>query len=234
MQQNTMNEKILTYFPEHKDWLLDRFSWDPNPKRCLRVFTELLIIENKLNIVVWTNFLNEIYNPEDEESHKTIEMILNTMYLSTTHGNYLKQHLMPELRKVYEGWELYHKESDRQENSVVCDLYDMKYLPLNRKILTYLPEYKDWFLERYDWDTSPMGYLEGFTMYLVDEGKFDVAIWTDFLNKIYSPEDEKISGGILFSIKVIYQEEKYVDYLKEHLRPELKKVYEYWEEYYKD
>ncbi len=105
--------------------------------------------------------------------------------------------------------------------------------PLLQKIADLFPDSKNKFIEYYEDYYTPMGFIESVTITLLQDSKFDVVIWTNFLNEIYDPKNEEIHWGVNYSLEVLYLNKNYSDYLKANLRPELKKIYEYWEEYYK-
>jgi hypothetical protein len=121
---------------------------------------------------------------------------------------------------------------------------NMKIHPLLERLISMYPESKDSYLNLFA-DDSPSGFLESITSILIEENKFNVAVWANFLNEIYSPGSEdlyndsnnplwKIYKGIDYSLETLAMEKRYSDYLKENLRSELVKIYEKWEERNKD
>jgi hypothetical protein len=113
--------------------------------------------------------------------------------------------------------------------------------------LTFFPEWEIYCIENYV-SNSPVLFLESVTIRILDKIKegesidFSIKKWIDYFNSLseFLENDELVElnndlyHGVLYSIEYFYLSRINRKELQTNLKPVFKKMYEKWEEYYKD
>jgi hypothetical protein len=109
-----------------------------------------------------------------------------------------------------------------------------EHIKIKKDIIRYFPDLEQDYIEYIETiNHSPIGFLEGVTLKLIEQNIFKIELWVKFLNRISEFNDREVDSGIRYSLEVLYLESEYEKYLLENLNDKLKKEYLVWVEYYK-